>query len=114
MKPTSFDTKVVHYKQDQTEVQNSKRTPIYQTSAFTFKDLDHLESYYEGASPYLYSRERNPNTDELAGTVAELEGAPAGLPHLPVCRLFSQVFSAQLNPVITSLQQKIFTAVRTL
>ncbi|WJE16094.1 aminotransferase class I/II-fold pyridoxal phosphate-dependent enzyme [Halobacillus sp. ACCC02827] len=79
MKPTSFDTKVVHYKQDQTEVQNSKRTPIYQTSAFTFKDLDHLESYYEGASPYLYSRERNPNTDELAGTVAELEGAPAGV-----------------------------------
>ncbi|CDQ21577.1 Cystathionine beta-lyase/cystathionine gamma-synthase [Halobacillus karajensis] len=75
----SFDTKIVHHKADQSLVPNSKTTPIYQTSAFTFKDLDHLESYYEGNSPYLYTRERNPNTDELAGTVAELEEAPAGV-----------------------------------
>ena len=47
-KQSSFDTKVVHNKVDQTLVQNSKNTPIYQTTAFTFKDLDHLESYYEG------------------------------------------------------------------
>ncbi|WP_027956867.1 trans-sulfuration enzyme family protein [Halobacillus kuroshimensis] len=75
----SFETKIVHHKQDQSQVHNSKTTPIYQTSAFTFKDLDHLESYYEGESPYLYTREKNPNTDELAGTVAELEGAPSGV-----------------------------------
>ncbi|QAS52518.1 trans-sulfuration enzyme family protein [Halobacillus litoralis] len=79
MSESSFDTKVVHHKLDQQQVPNSKSTPIYQTSAFTFKDLDHLESYYEGDSPYLYTRERNPNTDELSGTVAQLEEAPAGV-----------------------------------
>ncbi|MYL72860.1 aminotransferase class V-fold PLP-dependent enzyme [Halobacillus litoralis] len=79
MTNTSFDTRIVHHKADQRLVPNSKSTPIYQTSAFTFKDLDHLESYYEGDSPYLYTRERNPNTDELAGTIAELEEAPAGV-----------------------------------
>ena len=79
MTKPSFETKIVHHKTDQQQVPNSKSTPIYQTSAFTFKDLDHLESYYEGESPYLYTRERNPNTDELAGTVAELEEAPAGV-----------------------------------
>ncbi|MFZ0371469.1 MAG: aminotransferase class I/II-fold pyridoxal phosphate-dependent enzyme [Halobacillus sp.] len=78
-KQSSFDTKVVHNKVDQTLVQNSKNTPIYQTTAFTFKDLDHLESYYEGESPYLYSRERNPNTDELGDSIANLEEAEAGL-----------------------------------
>lgn len=76
---SSFDTKVVHQKIDQKHIQNSKNTPIYQSTAFTFKDLDHLESYYEGEVPYLYSRERNPNTDELSHTIAALEEAEAGV-----------------------------------
>ena len=79
MSHSSFETKVVHQKFDQKQVQNSKNTPIYQSTAFTFKDLDHLESYYEGGSPYLYSRERNPNTDELSETIAQLEEAEAGV-----------------------------------
>ncbi|MCA0972553.1 PLP-dependent aspartate aminotransferase family protein [Halobacillus litoralis] len=76
---SSFETKVVHQKFDQKQVQNSKNTPIYQSTAFTFKDLDHLESYYEGDVPYLYSRERNPNTDELSDAIATLEEAEAGV-----------------------------------
>nr|WP_079477171.1 aminotransferase class I/II-fold pyridoxal phosphate-dependent enzyme [Halobacillus salinus] len=76
---SSFDTKVVHQKLNQKQVQNSKNTPIYQSTAFTFEDLDHLESYYEGDVPYLYSRERNPNTDELSQTIAALEEAEAGV-----------------------------------
>ncbi|ARI78925.1 trans-sulfuration enzyme family protein [Halobacillus mangrovi] len=79
MTRTSFNTKVVHHKTAQEQIQNSKSTPIYQTSAFTFKDLDHMESYYEGKSPYLYTREKNPNTDELGMTVANLEEAEAGV-----------------------------------
>ncbi|KHE68534.1 PLP-dependent aspartate aminotransferase family protein [Halobacillus sp. BBL2006] len=79
MTRTSFNTKVVHHKMSQAQIQNSKSTPIYQTSAFTFKDLDHMESYYKGESPYLYSREKNPNTDELGMTVANLEEAEAGV-----------------------------------
>ncbi|MFB9863715.1 trans-sulfuration enzyme family protein [Rufibacter immobilis] len=51
-----------------------KVTPIYQTSVFTFEDLNALEAYFEQPSQsYLYSRNGNPNTDELAQEVNQLE-----------------------------------------
>ncbi|MBC6697710.1 trans-sulfuration enzyme family protein [Hymenobacter puniceus] len=52
-----------------------KITPIYQTSVFKFEDLNELELYFgEPGSRYLYSRNGNPNTDELAEMVTHLEG----------------------------------------
>lgn len=74
-----FETKVLHSVKKQKRQINSKITPIYQTSAFSFNDLDELEGYYQGEGNYLYSRVGNPNTDELAMAVAALEGAPAGV-----------------------------------
>ncbi|MBC3541221.1 trans-sulfuration enzyme family protein [Rufibacter sediminis] len=51
-----------------------KVTPIYQTSVFTFEDLTALEAYFEQpGQSYLYSRNGNPNTDELAEEVNQLE-----------------------------------------
>ncbi|UOR10419.1 trans-sulfuration enzyme family protein [Halobacillus amylolyticus] len=79
MSHQSFDTRIVHNKINQGDALNSKSTPIYQTSSFTFKDLDHLESYYAGEASFSYSREKNPNTEELGQTVANLEGAEAGV-----------------------------------
>ncbi|SEA85541.1 Cystathionine beta-lyase/cystathionine gamma-synthase [Thalassobacillus cyri] len=76
----SFETKVVHSKLKQEEDKiNSKATPIYQTSAYSFESLEDLEGYFEGNAPYLYTRNGNPNTDELGYSVAQLEGAPAGM-----------------------------------
>lgn len=74
-----FTTKVVHSQLKGTEEIRSKTTPIYQTSAFSFTSLEELEGFYEGKSPYLYTRTGNPNTDELGKMVADLEGAPAGV-----------------------------------
>lgn len=74
-----FETKVLHGDKKAGREIASKVTPIYQTSAFTFKDLDELEGFYEGNGRYLYSRVGNPNTDELGAAVARLEGAPAGV-----------------------------------
>ncbi|RHW41533.1 aminotransferase class I/II-fold pyridoxal phosphate-dependent enzyme [Neobacillus notoginsengisoli] len=74
-----FETKVLHGDKIEGREIASKVTPIYQTSAFTFKDLDELEGFYEGNGRYLYSRVGNPNTDELGAAVARLEGAPAGV-----------------------------------
>ncbi|WP_064093055.1 trans-sulfuration enzyme family protein [Rossellomorea aquimaris] len=74
-----FTTKVVHSQLKGTEGIHSKATPIYQTSAFSFTSLEELEGFYEGKSPYLYTRTGNPNTDELGKMVADLEGAPAGV-----------------------------------
>ena len=52
-----------------------KITPIYQTSVFKFEDLDAVQQYFdEPGSRYLYSRNGNPNTDELAAAVAQWEG----------------------------------------
>lgn len=52
-----------------------KITPIYQTSVFKFEDLNELELYFgEPGSRYLYSRNGNPNSDELAEAVNKLEG----------------------------------------
>ncbi|UOQ67126.1 trans-sulfuration enzyme family protein [Hymenobacter volaticus] len=51
-----------------------KITPIYQTSVFKFEDLNELELYYgEPGSRYMYSRNGNPNSDELADAVNLLE-----------------------------------------
>ena len=54
---------------------NPKITPIYQTSVFKFEDLDAVQQYFdEPGSRYLYSRNGNPNSDELAGAVNRWEG----------------------------------------
>jgi cystathionine beta-lyase/cystathionine gamma-synthase len=74
-----FDTEVLHTSQKGKRNITSKVTPIYQTSAFVFKDLDELEGYYHGNGQYLYSRVANPNTDELADSVARLEGSEDGV-----------------------------------
>jgi cystathionine beta-lyase/cystathionine gamma-synthase len=74
-----FETEVLHSVKKNKKSIKSKVTPIYQTSAFTFEDLDELEGYYQGQGNYLYSRVGNPNTDELGEAVASLEGAPSGV-----------------------------------
>lgn len=76
---TRFETNVLHSHGKNKKPIKSKVTPIYQTSAFTFADLDELEGYYQGEGSYLYSRVANPNTDELGEAVANLEGAPSGV-----------------------------------
>ncbi|SDC62968.1 Cystathionine beta-lyase/cystathionine gamma-synthase [Pelagirhabdus alkalitolerans] len=74
-----FKTKAVHFKKKKSESIDSKVTPIYQTSAFSFKNLDDIEAFFAGEKPYLYSRVGNPNSDEFAEAVASLESAPAGV-----------------------------------
>ncbi|OIJ16955.1 cystathionine gamma-synthase [Anaerobacillus alkalidiazotrophicus] len=74
-----FNTKTVHFQKKMEEMNVSKAQPIYQTSAFSFKDLDDMEDFYRGNKEYLYTRYSNPNTDDLGQGVAQLEGAPKGL-----------------------------------
>ncbi len=74
-----FDSKAVHFHNRLKSESTSKAQPIYQTSAFKFKNLEELEGFFEGKSPYIYSRTSNPNTDDLGRGVAQLEGAPKGI-----------------------------------
>jgi len=74
-----FHTKNVHFQTKEDGKNTSKTKPIYQTSAFSFQDLDDMESFYRGEKEYLYTRFSNPNTDDLAQGVAQLEEADAGV-----------------------------------
>ncbi len=50
-------------------------TPIYQTSTFTFPDVDFGADIFKGETPgYYYTRVKNPNLDLLAYKYACLEG----------------------------------------
>ncbi|MFC7372420.1 trans-sulfuration enzyme family protein [Fictibacillus iocasae] len=75
MKWLDFNTKTVHGKNEKPK-SVSKITPIYQTSAFSFADLDDLEDYFRGKNDYLYTRMNNPNNNDFASRVAALEGTP--------------------------------------
>ncbi|SHM48842.1 trans-sulfuration enzyme family protein [Gracilibacillus kekensis] len=74
-----FDTRSVHVTMKRDEGVPTKVTPIHQTSAFTFKNLEDIENFYNGERDYLYTRVGNPNTDELGKAVANLEAAPTGI-----------------------------------
>ncbi|WP_163580583.1 trans-sulfuration enzyme family protein [Gracilibacillus saliphilus] len=74
-----FDTKSVHVTMKRQESVPTKVTPIHQTSAFTFENLEDIENFYKGEREYLYTRVGNPNTDELGHAVAKLEAAPGGI-----------------------------------
>ncbi|MDA1016525.1 MAG: aminotransferase class I/II-fold pyridoxal phosphate-dependent enzyme [Planctomycetota bacterium] len=55
-------------------------SPIFQTSAFEIRDLEHLARMSEGSEPgYVYTREGNPNHTAFAKAVAEMEGAEAAI-----------------------------------
>lgn len=75
----NFATRSVHFSTNKKDTIESKVTPIYQTTAFKFKDLAEIEAFYQEDKGYLYSRVGNPNTDELGQAVAILEGAPTGI-----------------------------------
>lgn len=61
------------------EAPRPETMPIYQTSVFSFVDVDDVMDYYEEHPPgrYLYTRNGNPNVDVLAESVAAWEKAPA-------------------------------------
>jgi cystathionine beta-lyase/cystathionine gamma-synthase len=75
-----------------------KTTPIYQTSVFTFEDLNDLELYFEQPKQqYMYTRYGNPNSDELAEEVNKLEGGAGAV-------VTSSGMSAILAAVLTYCQ----------
>lgn len=73
-------TRSVHSGGDVTLANRSKTMPIYQTSVFTFDDLDALQAYYDmPQSAFMYTRFANPNHAALEKNIADLEGAEEGI-----------------------------------
>ncbi len=75
-----FDTLQLHAGQEPDPTTGSRAVPIYQTSAYNFKDFDHAKRLFELSEPgNIYTRIMNPTTDVFEQRMAALEGGVAAL-----------------------------------
>lgn len=71
---SGLSTIVTHYREGDNPL-NAHITPIYQTSTFSFPDVETAGRVFAGEeSGYIYSRAGNPNATQLAQKIAYLEG----------------------------------------
>jgi O-acetylhomoserine (thiol)-lyase len=75
-----FSTLSIHAGARPDPTTGARATPIYQTTAFVFDDVDHAASLF-GLQAFgnIYTRITNPTTAVLEERVAALEGGPAAL-----------------------------------
>ena len=77
-----FSTLAVHAGAQPDPTTGARVTPIYQTTAFVFEDVDHAASLF-GLQAFgnIYTRITNPTTAVLEERVAALEGGVMGWPY---------------------------------
>lgn len=75
MSDYSFDTLQVHAGASADPATGARQVPIYQTTAYVFKDADHAARLFNLEEVgWIYSRLTNPTVSALAARVAALEG----------------------------------------
>ena len=80
MKNLNFTTKSLHAGHDPSNTQGTRAVPIYQSTAYVFKDADHAANLFSLAEPgYIYTRLNNPTNDVLEQRLATLEGGIAAV-----------------------------------
>ena len=80
MKNLNFTTKSLHAGHDPSNTQGTRAVPIYQSTAYVFKDADHAANLFSLAEPgYIYTRLNNPTNDVLEQRLAALEGGIAAV-----------------------------------
>src|SRR5271169_1929177 len=73
-----FETRAVHAGAAPDPTTGARSTPIYQTTAYVFDDVDHAASLFNLHNfGYIYSRLTNPTVSVLEERVASLEGGRA-------------------------------------
>ncbi|WP_127783902.1 bifunctional o-acetylhomoserine/o-acetylserine sulfhydrylase [Rhodococcus sp. X156] len=76
----SFETKQIHAGQAPDPTTGAVALPIYQTTAYAFRDTDHAAALFALAEPgNIYSRIMNPTNDVVEQRLAALEGGVAAL-----------------------------------
>jgi O-acetylhomoserine (thiol)-lyase len=74
-RPYGFDTLQVHAGNTPDPATGARQVPIYQTTAYVFKDTDHAARLFNLQEVgYIYSRLTNPTVSALAERVRALEG----------------------------------------
>lgn len=75
MSEYSFDTLQVHAGASPDPATGARQVPIYQTTAYVFRDAEHAARLFNLQEVgYIYSRLTNPTVSALAARVAALEG----------------------------------------
>lgn len=76
----SFETLQIHAGQTPDPTTGSRALPIYQTTAYQFRDTQHAADVFGIAeSGYVYTRINNPTQDVVEQRIAALEGGVASL-----------------------------------
>ncbi|RME17971.1 MAG: O-acetylhomoserine aminocarboxypropyltransferase/cysteine synthase, partial [Alphaproteobacteria bacterium] len=74
-RPQGFDTLQVHAGTEPDPATGARQVPIYQTTAYVFRDADHAAALFNLQEVgYIYSRLTNPTVAALANRIAALEG----------------------------------------
>ncbi len=94
-----FSTLSIHAGSRPDPTTGARITPIYQTTAFVFDDVDHAASLF-GLQAFgnIYTRITNPTTAALEERIAALEGAPAALAVASGHAAQALVFHALMTP----------------
>lgn len=73
--------------------------PLYQSSVYTLPDLDALDRIMNNEEPgFIYARDAHPNSRDLAGKLAALEGGDWGMVTGSGMAALSALFLATLQP----------------
>jgi O-acetylhomoserine (thiol)-lyase len=80
MSTQKFATNALHAGHDVQQTGGTRAVPIYQTTAYVFKDSDHAANLFALAEPgNIYTRINNPTNDVLEQRLAVLEGGIAAV-----------------------------------
>jgi O-acetylhomoserine (thiol)-lyase len=90
-----FDTRQIHAGAEADPTTGSRATPIYQTTAYQFRDSEHAANLFALAEiGNIYTRIMNPTQGVVEARIASLEGAPDTAVGLPGALVLSSGQSA--------------------
>ena len=106
MRTKGFATQCCHAGQQCDPLTGAHSTPIYQTTTYAFKDVDHGAKLFSDAfdpevgltEGYIYTRFGNPTQNALEEKVAALEKGEAALAFSSGMAAISAVFLLLVNP----------------
>lgn len=79
-KELGFDTKQIHAGAAADPATGARQVPIYQTTAYVFRDADHAAALFNLQEVgNIYSRLTNPTVGALADRIVQLEGGAGGI-----------------------------------
>ena len=94
-----FETRAIHAGAAPDPTTGARSTPIYQTTAYVFDDVDHAASLFNLHNfGYIYTRLTNPTVSVLEERVASLEGGRAAVAAASGHAAQFLVFATMLEP----------------